>query len=60
MRRRVQPAGGMAHDFNNMLTTILGYAELIGMDQDLDAATAEGIEDIRSSAERGVRLIRSR
>jgi signal transduction histidine kinase len=43
----------MAHDFNNLLTTILGYSELIGMDQNLDAATAESIEDIRVSAERG-------
>lgn len=51
-------AGGMAHDFNNLLTTILGYSELIGMDESLNDTVAEGIEDIRKSAERGARLIR--
>jgi PAS domain S-box-containing protein len=51
-------AGGMAHDFNNLLTTILGYSELISMDQSLNDTVAEGIEDIRKSAERGARLIR--
>lgn len=51
-------AGGMAHDFNNLLTTILGYSELISMDQSLNDSVAEGIKDIRKSAERGARLIR--
>ncbi|MCK4515378.1 MAG: PAS domain S-box protein, partial [Spirochaetaceae bacterium] len=51
-------AGGMAHDFNNLLTTILGYSELIGMDQSLNDTVAEGIEEIRKSAERGAGLIR--
>jgi len=51
-------AGGMAHDFNNLLTTILGYSELISMDQGLKDSVAEGIEDIRKSAQRGARLIR--
>ncbi|HEB09755.1 MAG TPA: PAS domain S-box protein, partial [Spirochaetales bacterium] len=51
-------AGGMAHDFNNLLTTILGYSELISMDQGLNDSVAEGIKDIRKSAERGALLIR--
>jgi len=51
-------AGGMAHDFNNLLTTILGYCELISMDQDLNDTVAEGIEDIKKSAQRGAGLIR--
>ncbi len=51
-------AGGMAHDFNNLLTTILGYSELISMEQGLNDSVAEGIEDIRKSAQRGARLIR--
>lgn len=46
-------AGGVAHDFNNMLTAIIGFASLL--DQDLPAsdplrADVEGIQQAASSA----------
>ncbi|MBA7527423.1 Sensor histidine kinase RcsC [subsurface metagenome] len=49
-------AGGVAHDFNNLLTTIIGYSELISTEQNLDDTTKEGIQEIRSSAERAAAL----
>jgi len=50
--------GGIAHDFNNLLTTILGYSELISMDQSLNDSVAEGIADIRKSAQRAASLVK--
>ncbi|HNY64726.1 MAG TPA: transporter substrate-binding domain-containing protein [Deltaproteobacteria bacterium] len=53
-------AGGMAHDFNNILTAILGYADLAietlkhGRDQDL----APHLQEIQRSAERAASLTR--
>jgi two-component system, cell cycle sensor histidine kinase and response regulator CckA len=51
-------AGGVAHDFNNVLTAILGYAELL-LDQfdDSDPRRADVVE-IRRSADRAASLTR--
>jgi PAS domain S-box-containing protein len=51
-------AGGVAHDFNNALTTVQGHAELLleGL-QDGDPVW-EGLREIRESAERAGRLTR--
>ena len=49
-------AGGVAHDFNNLLTTMIGYLELISMEQGLSATTAEGVQEIRNSADRAAAL----
>lgn len=49
-------AGGVAHDFNNMLGVILGHAELM---QDIlapDHPAAEGIREIMEAAERSANL----
>jgi two-component system, cell cycle sensor histidine kinase and response regulator CckA len=51
-------AGGVAHDFNNVLTAIFGYADLL-----LDQFTPEDprradLEEIRRSAERAATLTR--
>jgi PAS domain S-box-containing protein len=52
-------AGGLAHDFNNTLTGILGYAAMIrreAADRDLVARHAEGI---REAAERACELVQN-
>ncbi len=51
-------AGGVAHDFNNMLGVILGYAELGLMREDLDPAVRAELTEIRKAAERSAGLTR--
>ncbi|MEI8243758.1 MAG: ATP-binding protein, partial [bacterium] len=51
-------AGGVAHDFNNILTAIIGYSDLL-LDGPIDDATARPqIEEIRKSSERAANLTR--
>jgi two-component system cell cycle sensor histidine kinase/response regulator CckA len=50
-------AGGVAHDFNNMLSVILGYSELL--QEGFEAGPArKGIDQIKSAAERAASLTR--
>lgn len=52
-------AGGVAHDFNNMLNVILGNADF--MQEDLpkeQAALREGLEEIKKAAQRSADLTR--
>lgn len=51
-------ASGVAHDFNNILTAIQGFADLALMSVDNDQSLGEDLEKIRSSAERGAKLVR--
>ncbi|MDJ0911460.1 MAG: response regulator [Woeseiaceae bacterium] len=53
-----QLAGGVAHDFNNILTSIIGYTDL-AIDQvgDGDAIAAEYIHEIGRAGERASQLI---
>ena len=51
-------AGGVAHDFNNMLSVILGHAELALKSIPLHQPLHEELEEIRSAAERSVDLTR--
>ncbi|HKI83082.1 MAG TPA: PAS domain S-box protein, partial [Candidatus Krumholzibacteria bacterium] len=51
-------AGGVAHDFNNMLNVILGYTELIQSRKGLDVALAEEIQEIDKAARRSADLTR--
>jgi two-component system cell cycle sensor histidine kinase/response regulator CckA len=51
-------AGGVAHDFNNILTAVIGYAEMLKRNPSLDATALHGIEEIRKSADRAAELTR--
>jgi signal transduction histidine kinase len=49
-------AGGVAHDFNNMLTAILGYASLIHEDAPASSPLREQTNQIRRAAENAAAL----
>ncbi len=51
-------AGGVAHDFNNMLSVILGHAELALKSVSKQQPLHEELEEIRNAAERSVDLTR--
>ena len=50
-------AGGVAHDFNNMLGVIIGHAELLKADLQ-EAGPLKDVEDIITAAQRSARLTR--
>ena len=51
-------AGGVAHDFNNVLTIIQSYAELLGSDLKAGMPGHEEVDAIRSAADRAAALAR--
>ena len=53
-----QLAGGVAHDFNNILTAILGTADLMMADLPEDSPQREDAADIRTAAQRAAELTR--
>ncbi len=50
-------ASGIAHDFSNMLSVILGYSELLG-EPNLAGSSEKSVEEIRKAAERAASLTR--
>ena len=51
-------AGGVAHDFNTLLGSILGYGEMLLDRLDTDDGLRRPVEQIRRGAERGAALTR--
>jgi len=52
-------AGGVAHDFNNILTAILGYGQMLSTRQSPGSPEKQHAELILSSAEKAAELTRS-
>ncbi|GLC23786.1 PAS domain-containing hybrid sensor histidine kinase/response regulator [Roseisolibacter agri] len=53
-----QLAGGVAHDFNNILTAILGYAQLVQLELPADTPLRGDVDEIVRAAERGAGVTR--
>jgi PAS domain S-box-containing protein len=53
-----QLAGGVAHDFNNILTAIVGYTDLLAAELEGNARQLEDLEEIRKAARRAAALTR--
>jgi len=51
-------AGGVAHDFNNVLTAILGYADLVLLDLPADSPHRKDLDEISRAAQRAGDLTR--
>jgi PAS domain S-box-containing protein len=51
-------AGGVAHDFNNMLTVILGNVEIMMEDDSIQGPIRESLKQVHNAAERSVTLTR--
>jgi len=51
-------AGGMAHDFNNVLCAILGYTELALVDPQIKSTTRDNLQMVLKSAHRARELIK--
>jgi PAS domain S-box-containing protein len=51
-------AGGVAHDFNNILAAILGNADLARQDLEPGSPARESLHEISSAARRGRELVR--
>lgn len=50
--------GGVAHDFNNMLNVIIGYAEILRRSLEDDSSNAHFASEIKLAGERGAGLTR--
>ena len=51
-------AGGVAHDFSNILQSILGYADLALMAMNKEQPVYADIEEIKNTAKRSTNIIR--
>jgi CheY-like chemotaxis protein len=53
-----QLAGGVAHDFNNILAAIMMHSELMAMSESISDKLRDGLQEIRAAAERAGKLTR--
>ena len=53
-----QLAGGVAHDFNNILGVIIGYSDLLALDLATDSPMRNHVEEIQAAAARASGLTR--
>ena len=53
-----QLAGGVAHDFNNILQAILGFADVLAAEIAVDDPAHADVAEIRQATERGIALTR--
>ena len=53
-----QLAGGVAHDFNNILAVVTGYSDMLTADLGADSHLGKYAEEIRHASERAVGLTR--
>ena len=51
-------AGGVAHDFNNMLSVVIGYSELLLERADIDGQVRKQCEEIKRAGDRPASLTR--
>jgi len=51
-------AGGIAHDLNNLLTAVIGNADLIAMDLEPGSPHADGMAQIQVAGDRAMKLTR--
>ncbi|HEX9704732.1 MAG TPA: response regulator [Gemmatimonadales bacterium] len=51
-------AGGVAHDFNNVLTAMFGYADLLAEELPEGSSARRDLEEIRKAAQRAATLTR--
>jgi len=51
-------AGGISHDFNNLLTVILSYSEIVATALPVESGLTSEVGEIRRAAQRAVRLTR--
>ncbi|PID80341.1 hypothetical protein CSA17_06200 [bacterium DOLJORAL78_65_58] len=49
-------AGGLAHDYNNMMSVILGYTEMLLERNDLSEAARGEVQEIQNAAQRSAQL----
>ncbi len=54
-----QLAGGVAHDFNNILTAVIGYGNLLEMEMEQEHPLRAYVEEILASSEKAVNLTQS-
>ncbi|EQA38081.1 PAS domain S-box protein [Leptospira inadai serovar Lyme str. 10] len=51
-------AGGVAHDFNNILTVIMGFSSLLEQNKSEPQKIMQSVQVIRNAAERGASLVK--